>query len=154
MKPLDAIDLKILRTLQADGRLCNQALCERAGLPPRACLDRVRRLEREGRIAGYHARIGRDAHGSLMVVHAEVILVDQRQATLAQFEQRAVRCPEGIACHLVSGPSDYLVRFACTDLAPYQRLSDSWINHRTMGVARIVSHTELRSVKEFAGYPV
>jgi len=154
MKPLDPIDRKILRALQADGRLTNQALCERVGLSPRASLDRVRRLEREGRIAGYHARVARDAAGPLVVIHTEVMLVDQRQATLAQFEQRAIRCPEVIACYLVSGPFDYLVRFACADLEHYQRLSDAWINDLTMGVARLVSHTELRTVKEFTGYPV
>lgn len=154
MKPLDAIDLEILRALQADGRLTNPALCERVGLSPRACLDRVRRLEREGRIAGYRADVARDVAGPLVVVHTEVMLVDQRQATLAQFERRAARCPEVIACYLVSGPYDYLVRFACRDLDHYQRISDAWINDLSMGVARIVSHTELKTVKEFAGYPV
>lgn len=154
MKPLDTIDLEILRALQADGRLSNPALCERVGLSPRACLDRVRRLEREGRIAGYRAEVARDAGGPIVVVHTEVMLVDQRQATLAQFERRASKCPEVIACYLVSGPYDYLVRFACRDLDHYQRISDAWINDLSMGVARIVSHTELKTVKEFAGYPV
>jgi Lrp/AsnC family leucine-responsive transcriptional regulator len=154
MKPLDAIDRAILRTLQADGRLSNQALAGRVGLSPRACLDRVRRLEREARIVGYRAVVAREAAGPQVVVHTEVVLVDQRQTTLAQFERRAVQCPEVVACHLVGGAFDYLVRFACRDLDHYQRLSDGWINDRTMGVARIASHTELRTVKEFAGWPL
>ncbi|OGA23453.1 MAG: hypothetical protein A3H34_06890 [Betaproteobacteria bacterium RIFCSPLOWO2_02_FULL_67_19] len=154
MRRLDAIDRKILQILQADGRVTNQALCRRVNLSPRACLERVRRLEREGSIAGYRAVIGRVADGPAFVVHTEVTLVDQRQATLQQFEQRALKCPEVIACHLVSGSYDYLVRFACRDLDDYQRISDAWINDLAMGVARIVSLTELKTVKEFSGYPI
>ena len=54
---LDRIDRKILRILQAEGRLTNQALAERIPLSPSACLARVRRLERAGVIQGYHARL-------------------------------------------------------------------------------------------------
>lgn len=154
MKPIDAIDQRILLALQQDGRITNQALAQRVGLSPRACLDRVRRLERDKYIEGYRAIVSRQTLGALIVVHTEVVLVDQRQATMQRFERRALQCPEVIACHLVSGPFDYLVRFACRDLDHYQGLSDAWINDLTMGVARIVSHTELRSVKEFSGYPV
>ena len=54
---LDRIDRKILRILQAEGRLTNQALAERVALSPSACLARIRHLERTGVIQGYHARI-------------------------------------------------------------------------------------------------
>lgn len=154
MKRLDSIDQQILRALQQDGRITNQALAERVALSPRACLDRVRRLERERFIEGYRAIVGRRAYGELLVVHAEVVLVDQRQTTMQNFERRALQCPEVIACYLVSGASDYLVRFACRDIDHYRGLTDAWINDLTMGVARIVSHTEIAAVKEFEGYPL
>lgn len=154
MKPLDSIDLQILRALQNDGRVTSQALADRVGLSPRACLDRVRRLERERCIESYRAILGRRALGDLIVVHAEVTLVDQRQLTLQAFERCVQQCPEVIACHLLSGHYDYLVRLACRDLVHYQGISDAWINDPATGVARIASHTELKSVKEFVGYPV
>lgn len=154
MRPLDDIDRRILRELQRDGRITSQALAERIGLSPRACLDRVRRLERERSIESYRAIVGRNALGDMLVVHAEVTLVDQRQSTLQRFEHRAAQCDEVIACHLLSGPYDYLVRFACSDVEHYRRISDAWINDLALGVARIVSHTELATVKEFDGYPV
>ncbi len=154
MKRLDDIDRRILRELQHDGRITNQALADRIGLSARACLDRVRRLERDGSIHGYRAIVGRDALGELLVVHAEVTLVDQRRTTMQQFERRAADCGEVVACYLVSGPYDYLVRFACSDVEHYRRISDAWINDLSMGVARVVSHTELGAVKEFSGYPV
>lgn len=153
-KRLDAIDLHILRTLQNDGRITNQALAQQVGLSPRACLERVRQLERSKYIEGYRAVVSRSALGEIVVVHVEVTLVDQRQTTLQQFERRALQCPEVVACYLVGGAFDYLVRLVCRDIAHYQQLSDAWINDLTVGVARIVSHTELKSVKEFGGYPV
>lgn len=154
MKTLDAIDLEILRTLQRHGRITNQALAGVVGLSPRACLDRLRRLERDRCIEGYRAVIGRRVLGDRLVVHAEITLVDQRQVTLQQFERHALQCPEVVACHLVSGPFDYLVRFACRDVEHYRGLSDGWINDPSMGVARIASHAELKTVKEFGGYPL
>ncbi len=154
MKPLDAIDQRILAELQRDGRMTNQALADRVGLSARACLDRVKRLERDRYIEGYRAVIARRALGDPIIVHAEVILVDQRQVTLQQFERRALQCAEVVACYLVSGPFDYLLRFACQDIDHYQHISDAWINDLSMGVARITSYTELRTVKEFAGFPV
>ena len=54
-KDLDAIDRSILEILQVDGRITNQELASRIGLSPRACLDRVRKLERSGLISGYMA---------------------------------------------------------------------------------------------------
>lgn len=123
-------------------------------LSPRACLDRVRRLERNGIIGGYRAMLGRAALGQLVLVFSEVTLVDQRQTTLQQFEKRAARCPEVVACHLISGQYDYLVRFACRDIEHYRGITDAWINDLSMGVARIASHTELKTVKEFGGWPL
>src|SRR5436190_20795329 len=52
---LDRIDMKILAVLQRDGRMTNQKLALTVGLSPRACLERVRRLEASGVIAGYQA---------------------------------------------------------------------------------------------------
>jgi len=153
-RSLDSIDRKILQGLQRNGRITNQALADEVGLSARACLDRVRRLERDDYIESYRAIVSRKALGEPVVVHTEVMLVDQRQATLQQFERRALQCPEVVACYLVSGPYDYLVRFACHDLDHYQSISDAWINDLSMGVARITSYTELRSVKEFVGFPV
>ena len=154
MKPLDRIDRRILAILQSDGRISHAALAERVSLSPRACLDRVRRLEREGYISGYRACIDPRRIGQLVAVTAEVTLTDQRRATRQVFEKRLLACPEVIECHMVSGAFDYIVRFACPDLDYYRELTSSWIDDPGMGVARVVSCPELETVKEFCGYPV
>jgi DNA-binding Lrp family transcriptional regulator len=152
MKP-DRIDLEILRLLQQDGRLSSQALSAKVKLSARACLDRLRRLEAAGYIRGYTARIDRDKLGASVSVFAQVTLTDQRRATRDRFESRIARCDEVVACYLVSGEYDYLVRLVCGDLAHYHRITDAWIDDLTMSVARVVSNAELQTVKEFSGVP-
>jgi Lrp/AsnC family leucine-responsive transcriptional regulator len=88
-RDLDRIDRKILETLQLDGRITNQELSDRIALSPRACLERVRRLERAGIISGYMALVEPRKLGGVLTVVVEVTLRDQKQATHARFEQRA-----------------------------------------------------------------
>ena len=109
-KDLDRIDRKILEILPADGRITNRELSERIALSPRACLDRVRRLERAGLIAGYMAVLDPRKLGGLLTIVVEVTLKDQTQATHSRFEQRMRLAEEVVECFLVSGPCDYVLR--------------------------------------------
>lgn len=154
MKPLDRIDRQILEILQDDGRITNQALSERVALSPRACLDRVRRLEKAGYIAGYMAVLEPRKLGALLTIVVEVSLRDQSQATHARFEQRMRQCPEVIECFLVSGSCDYVLRLACRSLDHYRDLTNAWVDDGTLGVERIASKPELQTVKPFSGYPL
>jgi DNA-binding Lrp family transcriptional regulator len=97
-RELDRIDRRILEILQLDGRMTNQELSERVALSPRACLERVRRLERAGVISGYMALIEPRKLGGVLTVVVEVTLKDQTQATHARFEQRAKGSAEVIEC--------------------------------------------------------
>jgi DNA-binding Lrp family transcriptional regulator len=119
-RDLDRIDRKILETLQLDGRITNQDLSDRIALSPRACLERVRRLERAGIISGYMALIEPRKLGGVLTVVVEVTLRDQKQATHARFEQRARAAEEVVECFLVSGQCDYVLRLACRDLDHYR----------------------------------
>ena len=154
MKDLDRIDRQILEILQRDGRMTNQALSERVSLSPRACLERVRRLEKSGVISGYMALIEPRKLGGLLTIVVEVSLRDQSQATHARFEQRMRACPEVIECFLVSGQSDYVLRLACASLDQYRELTNAWTDDPTLGIERIVSKPELQTVKPFRGYPL
>jgi len=154
MKALDRIDRQILAILQADGRITNQALSERVALSPRACLERVRRLERSGLIAGYMALIDPRRLGGLITIVVEVSLRDQSAATHARFEARMRACDEVIECFLVSGNCDYVLRLACDSLDHYRELTNAWTDDPTLGIERIASKPELQTVKPFRGYPV
>jgi Lrp/AsnC family leucine-responsive transcriptional regulator len=154
MKTLDRIDRQILEILQVDGRLTNQALSERVALSPRACLERVRRLEKSGLISAYMALIEPRKLGGLLTIVVEVSLRDQSAATHARFEARMRTCDEVIECFLVSGACDYVLRLACRSLDHYRDLTNAWTDDPTLGVERIASKPELQTVKPFRGYPI
>jgi DNA-binding Lrp family transcriptional regulator len=149
---LDAIDIKILAALQEDGRSTIQRLAARIGLSPRACLERVRRLEQAGIIAGYQAVIELRHLSRPVTVFAEIIL--EKQANHGRFEKRIGAIDSVVECWEVSGEIDYIARIVCPDLAEYQELTNELIDDEGLGVARIVSHVALRPVRRFTGYPV
>ena len=146
MKP-DRIDLEILRLLQQDGRLSSQALSAKVKLSARACLDRLRRLEAAGYIRGYTARIDRDKLGASVSVFAQVTLTDQRRATRDRFESRIARCDEVVACYLVSGEYDYLLRIVVKDTRDYERLLREKL-YKIKGIRHSQSSFVLRTLKK------
>ena len=153
-RDLDRIDRKILETLQIDGRITNQDLSTRIALSPRACLERVRRLERAGIISGYMALVEPRKLGGVLTVVVEVTLRDQKQATHARFEQRTRTADEVVECFLVSGQCDYVLRLACRDLDHYRELTNAWTDDPALGVEKITSKPELQTIKPFRGYPL
>ena len=85
---LDPIDRKILAELQADGRMTNVELAKRVGISAPPCLRRVRTLEEQGYIRGYHADVDARELGFDVSVFAMVRLVSQSEAELSAFEAR------------------------------------------------------------------
>jgi DNA-binding Lrp family transcriptional regulator len=148
---LDAIDIKILSALQRDGRMTIQKLASHAGLSPRPCLERVRRLRASGIIAGFQAVIDIERLSKPVTIFTEVSLT--RQARLDRIEARLKTFEEVVECWEISGPSDYLVRFVCEDLERYEALTAELLGDRRLGIARLQSHIALRPVSRFAGYP-
>ena len=148
---LDRIDIKILAFLQRDGRATIKSVADKVGLSARACLERVRRLEASGVIAGYHAVIELAKLSRPVTVFTEIVL--EKQASHARFEQSLSAIEEVVECWEVSGAVDYVARFVCADLAAYEALTSTLLEDPKLGVGRIVSHIALRQVRTFAGYP-
>jgi DNA-binding Lrp family transcriptional regulator len=148
---LDRTDIKVLAALQRDGRMTNQKLAETVHLSARACLERVRRLEASGIIAGYQAVVELRQLSRPVNVFAEIML--EKQANRRRFEKRLAATDEVVECWEVSGNLDYVARFVCADLAAYEELSGALIDDPNLGVARMVSHVALRAVRRFSGYP-
>lgn len=151
---LDRADILLLDLLQKDGRATVQALSEAIHLSARATLNRVRKLEKEGLIQGYRAMVSRTAAGELVSVFAEIALKDQRQVNVQRFERRMAAAHEVVACWVISGRYDYLVRLACPSLDHYHRLISAWLDDAALGVEKIVTNIELQTIKEFAGFPL
>jgi DNA-binding Lrp family transcriptional regulator len=148
---LDRIDVKILADLQRNGRSTMQELADKVGLSPRASLERVRRLEAAGIIAGYRAVIDLARLSRPVNVFAEIVMT--KHANKGLVERRLAAMAEVVECWEVTGATDYLAHFACPDLAAYEALTTRLIDDPNLGVARIVSHVALRPIRGFAGYP-
>ena len=150
---LDRIDRKILVALQTDARLTNQALSERVALSPSACLARVRRLEREGVIQGYHARLDPFTLGIGLVLYADITLDGHTPAELARFEEAIAAIRQVVEASHVTGEFDYILKVVVADMAEWTGIAEN-LTGSGLGVERINSHVMMRKPKFFVGYPV
>lgn len=119
---IDRIDRKILRILQEDGRVSNVSLAQRVGLSPTACNERVRKLEREGVIDSYHARINPAKLGANLMVFVEITLTRTSPDAFAEFSEAVRGTPEILECHLVAGDFDFLIKARVPDMPAYRKL--------------------------------
>lgn len=119
---IDRIDRKILRLLQQEGRLSNVAIARQVGLSPTACSERVRKLEKEGVIEGYHARINPAKLGANLMVFVEITLTRTSSDAFAEFSEAVQKTPEILECHLVAGDFDFLIKARVPDMPSYRKL--------------------------------
>ncbi len=117
---LDAIDWKILRELQDDGRMTNVELARRVGISAPPCLRRVKRLEEAGIIRGYRALLNAPALGLEVVAFCLVGLHHQSDAELKSFAGNTRDWPLVREAWMVSGESDFLLHCVSPDLATFQ----------------------------------
>ena len=151
--PLDAIDRRILETLQKQGRLSNQDLSERVGLSPSASHRRVQRLEEAGFIAAYVALLDPRRLGRTTTVFVEITLSGQGDATLDAFEKAVRAIPEVLECHLMAGSADYLLKVLAADTDDFARIHRQHLA-RLPGVAQMHSSFALRTVFRTTAIPV
>jgi DNA-binding Lrp family transcriptional regulator len=149
---LDEVDLQILAELQADGRITNVELARRVGLSAPPCLRRVRRLEEEGVIRGYHAELDPGALGFQITFFALVGLESQKEAVLSAFEALVTAWPEVRECHMIRGGGDFLLRLVARDTA-----HENALTARLTGaaqVARVQTLQTIRTARDAPGVPV
>lgn len=117
---LDAIDWKILRELQDDGRMTNVELSRRVGISAPPCLRRVKRLEDQGIIRQYRALLDNTSLGMTVVAFALVGLNRQSDADLKAFSKLVSDWPIVRSAWMVSGDSDFFLHCVAADLATFQ----------------------------------
>jgi len=150
---LDRTDLALLAVLQDYGRIANAELAERVKLSPSACLRRVQRLEREGVIAGYSARVDPARVGLGLQAFVRVQLARHDAATVEAFSAKVNEWDEVVACHALTGDMDYLLQIAVEDLEHFSRLLlDRLLNDAK--VADVNSSFVLRAVKQSRRLPL
>lgn len=122
MRELDKIDRRILDLLQKDGRSTMTDLAAKVGLSTTPVTERVRRLEREDVITGYHARVNPKALGKNLLVFVEIKLSAKSGEVFERVKKEMLFVPEVMECHLVSGDFDYLIKARMSEMGEYRRL--------------------------------
>jgi DNA-binding Lrp family transcriptional regulator len=150
---LDRIDRRILHDLQADGRMTNVDLAERAGISAPPCLRRVRALEEAGYIRGYHAEINPEALGFGVTVFAQVGLATQAEPDLKAFEALVASWPEVREAHMLAGETDFLLKVVAADWDSYQRFLTTKLT-AAPNVTHVKSSLAIRASKSEPGVPI
>ena len=149
---LDPIDRKILAELQADGRMTNVELAKRVGISAPPCLRRVRTLEEQGFIKGYHAEVDARELGFEVQVFAMVGLASQAQADLNAFEEHCRAWPLVRECHMLNGEVDFILKCVAPDLSTFQNFLTGELLS-TPNVESVKTSLVIRDAKDEPGVP-
>jgi len=150
---LDRIDQKILRSLQANGRISNVDLAKDAGISAPPCLRRVRALEEAGYITGYHADISAEHMGYNVTAYTHVGLSSHAEADLAMFEEHVKNWPQVRECLMVSGDVDYILKVVAEDWDQYQNFITNQLT-KAPYVSNLRSTLVIRTAKMEHGVPI
>lgn len=146
-KELDFTDRCILRELQDDGRISNVELSKRVGLSPTPCLERVRRLERNGYIQTYTAILNPHYLDASLLVFIEITLDRSTPDVFDKFNLAVQEIPHVLECHLVSGDFDYLLKTRTMDMSAYRKLLGETLLHLP-GVEDTRTYVVMEEVKQ------
>jgi DNA-binding Lrp family transcriptional regulator len=153
MMMLDDIDRRILAELQTDGRMTNVELAQRVGLTAPPCLRRVRTLEEDGAINGYHASLNASRLGYAITVFAMVSLKSQAESDLRAFEEHVAGLPQVRECHMLNGEIDFVLKIVAHDLQEFQAFLTSELT-TAPHVAGVKTSLTIRTSKHQPGVPV
>ncbi|MBU6487829.1 MAG: Lrp/AsnC ligand binding domain-containing protein [Burkholderiales bacterium] len=147
IRKLDKLDHKILKLLQEDGRIAMRDLAERVGLTVTPCIERVKRMERDGVILGYYARVDPAQLGAALLVFVEITLSNKSGNMFDQFRREVQKIPEVLECHLVSGDFDYLIKARIGEMTDYRKLLGD-ILLQLPGAVQSKSYVVMEEIKE------
>lgn len=149
---LDRINRKILSDLQNDGRISNVELATNAGISPPPCLRRLRLLEDEGYIKGYHADLEPSMLGYEAEFYVLVGLESQALDRLKAFETAVSLWEEVRECHMIRGGGDFLLRIIARDTNHENELTQSLTS--ITDVLKVTSFPIIQTSKRLAGVPI
>ncbi len=147
MREPDRMDRKILDILQHEGRISVTDLAERVGLSATPCAERIRRMEREGVILGYFARVAPKALGLSLLVFVEIKLSAKSGEVFDKVKNQLQFMPEVLECHLVSGDFDYLIKARIREMGDYRRLLGEVLK-KLPAAAESRSYVVMEEIKE------
>lgn len=144
---MDAFDKNIIEAVSRDARITLSALAQEIGLSKSPCHSRLKRLEREGVIRGYHAALDHSKLGAAHIAFVQVKLSDTRVAALEAFSLAALKIPEIEQCHMIAGSFDYFLKVRTSDIETYREI----LGEKISGMPHLASTStfvSMQAVKE------
>jgi Lrp/AsnC family transcriptional regulator, leucine-responsive regulatory protein len=118
----DQIDRNILDILQSNAKITNAQLSKEIGLSPAPTLERVKKLENQGVIVSYHAKLNLQEIGLGVSTFVQVTLVGHKKDYISRFVERINEIPEVVECHHITGQGDFILKIVSADITSYQKL--------------------------------
>jgi len=143
---LDRTDRRILNALQHNGRIANVDLARAVNLTPTPCLERVKRLEREGFITRYVAILDPVKANAALCAYIEVQLTSTTTEAISQFNQQMMDLDEVLECQMVAGGFDYLIKIRVADMQHYQRFLGEKLS-AIKGISQTHTYVVIEDVK-------
>lgn len=153
MPTLEPIDIRILNSLQSDGRLTNQALSLAVGLSTSPCWRRVRQLEESGVIQGYTTVLDRRKVGLGVLAFVRVKIDSHSEAEAEEFSRHIMKLDEVVACYSIAGDSDFLLQVVSPDLETYADFAMTVVR-RLPRIKEMQTTFVLKEIKPFKGFPL
>ena len=152
-KHLDATDRAILSILQENGRITNTALAKAVHLSVTPCLERVKRLQRDGYIRGYNAELNAEQLDAGFTVFVAITLEPKTEEVMQKFASEINELGAVTECHMVGGEFDMLAKVQVADMAAYRDVLSNELS-RLPALTQTVSFFVIEKVKEMRGIPV
>jgi Lrp/AsnC family leucine-responsive transcriptional regulator len=150
---MDSKDREIIKALQRNGRLTNQALAAQVNLSPSPCLRRTRALEEKGVIKGYTAIVDERAYGLPVTALVRIRLSSHTGDVVKLFEKKVHETEQILDCYVITGSEDYLLRVLVEDLKSYEEFVRHKL-HNIPGIASIDSSFAYGVLKQSNVFPV
>jgi len=150
---IDKIDIRILNTLQAQGRISNVELSKRVNLSPTPCLERVKRLQNSGYIKGYHAELDADKLNAGLLVFVQVSLDKTTPDIFSRFRSALIQHQQVMECHMVAGGFDYLLKLRFADMRSYREFLGKELT-ALPGIMQTHTYIVMEEVKSTASIPL
>lgn len=150
---MDDIDRRLLRLLQRDGRMTNVELAKHANLSQAATFERVRRLQRDGIIEGYTAKLNAAKLNCALLIFIEITLDRTNSNIFEDFSTAVQRTPAIMECHMVAGGFDYLIKVRVSDMAAYRDFLGNTLV-KLPGIRQTHTYAVMEEVKSTSDLPV
>lgn len=153
LEDLDLFDRRILRAVQANGRLSVSELSEDVGLSKTPCLNRLRRLEAQGYIRHYKGVLDPAKIRQDYVTFVQVKLEGTSRRQLEAFSEAVQFVPEIQSCHMMSGGYDFLLKIRTRNMRTYRELLGDVLSELP-GIAQTSTFPVMETVKDVDDFVV